>query len=298
MKEDFIKKILITTLLSATFLLSIAVKAEDKVFATYNGIPVKESQIMEQYKQILDMQPAYKNKKFSEFDRPFQEGLLRDFINTKLLEQEAINQKIEFTKEFEEKLANVKKQLLQQEIIDRQIKKELNDNLIDEEYKKLVESLKGKEEAKVAHILVDTEAKAKEVKKQLDEGAKFAVLAKKYSKDEDSKNRGGEIGYFMQGQMVPEFGKKAFSMKNNEISDPVKTQFGWHIIKLLIKRLVKIPTKEEAKQSITMKLSREIIMNYLSELSDKAKVELKLPEPEKKDEKPSVPTEPTEKEKK
>lgn len=270
------KKIL-TLILSASILSSAAYADEDKIIATYKGGEVKESQIMQQFKSALDMQPVNQGKKFSELDSNLQEALVKGYINVKLLEQEAINQKIETSKEFQEKLNNVKSQLLQQELVERHIKSMLTDKMIDEEYNKLVDSLKGKEEIKVSHILLDAEEKAKEVKKKLSKGAKFSDLAKESSLDDGSKATGGELGYIMKGQLVPEFEEKALSMKVNEISDPVKTQFGWHIIKVLDKRPAKIPTKEEAKQGINAKLSREIVEKYFTDLANKAEIKLNLP---------------------
>lgn len=270
------KKIL-TIILSASILSSAAYADEDKIIATYKGGEVKESQIMQQFKSALDMQPVNQGKKFSELDSNLQEALVKGYINVKLLEQEAINQKIETSKEFQEKLNNVKSQLLQQELVERHIKSMLTDKMIDEEYNKLVDSLKGKEEIKVSHILLDAEEKAKEVKKKLSKGAKFSDLAKESSLDDGSKATGGELGYIMKGQLVPEFEEKALSMKVNEISDPVKTQFGWHIIKVLDKRPAKIPTKEEAKQGINAKLSREIVEKYFTDLANKAEIKLNLP---------------------
>jgi peptidylprolyl isomerase/peptidyl-prolyl cis-trans isomerase C len=148
--------------------------------------------------------------------------------------------------------------------------------MVDDEYKALVDSLKGQEEVKTSHILVDTEEQAKEIKKKLNKGSNFADLVKEFSKDEGSKANGGEIGYVLKGQLVPEYEGKAFTLKKNEVSDPVKTQFGWHLIKMLDKRAVQIPTKEQAEQSIRNKLSKEIVEKYFTDLAEKAKIELKL----------------------
>ena len=129
--------------------------------------------------------------------------------------------------------------------------------------------MKGKEEVKASHILVDTEEKAKEAKKKLSKGSKFADVVKEFSNDQSTKASGGTLGYFIEGQLVPEFEKKAFSMKVGEISDPVKTQFGWHIIKVEDKRKVKAPSKEEAKQSVVSKLNRDALEKFFDELAKK-----------------------------
>lgn len=254
---------------------------EDRVVATYKGGEVHESQIIQQFKSALDMQPANKDKKFSEFEPALQEALVRGFVNMQLLNKEAKDRDIENSKEFQEKLNNVKTQLIQQELIERQVKATVTDAMIDAEYQKMVSNLKGQEEIKVSHILVDSEEKAKKIKKELSKGAKFATLAKESSMDEGSKANNGEIGYVLKGQLVPEFENKAFSMKVKEISDPVKTQFGWHVIQVLDKRPAQVPTAESEKPNIKAKLSREVIEKYFADLSSKAEVTLSLPKSEK-----------------
>jgi parvulin-like peptidyl-prolyl isomerase len=263
--------------LSATLLSSpIAFAADGKVIASYTGGDVTDVEVMDQFKPVLEMQPENKGKTFSQLEKNIQEALVKGYINIKLIDQEAKRLGIRDSKEFKEKMANVEQQMIQQELIERHLKSALTDKMIDDEYTEMTKTFKGAEEVKTSHILVDTEEKAKEIKKKLNKGGDFAALVQEFSKDEGSKVNGGEIGYAMKGQLVPEYETKAFSMKKNEISDPVKTQFGWHIIKLLDKRAAKVPTKEQALPGIKNKLSREIIEKYFKELSDKAHIEMKL----------------------
>ena len=269
-------KRLATVFLSATLLSSTVLAADNKVVATYTGGNVTADQVMEQFNPVLAMQPESKGKSFSELDKNVQEVLVKGYINSKLLEQEADKLKIRDSQEFKTKIKGIETQMIQQEILERQIKDKITDKMVEDEYKALTTNLKGQEEVKTSHILVDTEEKAKEIKKKLNKGTNFADLVKEFSKDEGSKANGGEIGYVLKGQLVPEYEEKAFSMKKNEVSDPVKTQFGWHIIKMLDKRGVQIPTKEQAEQSIKNKLSKDIVEKYFTELAAKAKIELKL----------------------
>lgn len=260
--------------LSATLLSSSAFAG--KVVATYTGGDVTEDQVMEQFKPVLSMQPENKDKKFTELEKNVQELLVRGYINSKLLEKEADKLKIRDSEEFKNKMKGIEMQMLQQDLIERQLKDKITDKMIDDEYKKMVAELKGQEEVKTSHILVDTEEKAKEIKKKLNKGSSFADLVKEFSKDEGSKANGGEIGYVTKGQLVPEYEEKAFAMKKNEISEPVKSQFGWHIIKMLDKRAVQVPTKEQAEPSIKNKLSRDVVEKYFADLAEQAKIELKL----------------------
>ncbi|WP_250311616.1 peptidylprolyl isomerase [Rickettsia endosymbiont of Oedothorax gibbosus] len=270
--------------LSASLLASSAFANEDKVVATYKGGEVKESQIMQQFQSSLDNQPSAKGKKFSDLNANIQEMLVRGYIDTKLLEQEAKNSNIESSKEFQAKLNIAKNQMVQQELMERYVKSHVDEKMINAEYDKLVASLKGKEEVKVSHILLATEKEAVNIKNRLNKGEKFAKLAKDLSKDEGSKENGGEIGYITSGQLVPEFENKALSMKVNEISSPVKTQFGWHIIMVLDKRPAQIPSKEEATANITNRLSRDAILKYVADLESKADVKIMLPQSQVTDE--------------
>lgn len=263
-------------ILSSALLISSAF-AKDEVVATFKGGDVKESQIVEYITPILAEQNV-QGKKFADFSPMDQENIVRMYVRTKVIEQEAKHQGIESSKAFQEKLNNIKTRLLSEELLSKQLENVVTDKMIDEEYNNMVTFLKGSNEIKVSHILVATEAEAKEIKAQLTKDPKkFAAIAKKSSKDESTKIKGGEIGYVTKGQLLPEFENAAMALKVGAISDPVQTQFGWHIIKVLDKRPVSIPSKEEARNSLTMKIKNEAAAKYIKELEDKYNVKVTLP---------------------
>lgn len=135
---------------------------------------------------------------------------------------------------------NIKTYLLTEKLLKDRVK--ITDDQIKEYFEANKESFAQKEQVEASHILVDDEKTAQEVKKKLDAGGDFAELAKEYSTDTSNADSGGKLGYFGKGEMVKEFDDKAFSMKKGEISEPVKTEFGYHIIK--------VTGKKEAKEAV------------------------------------------------
>lgn len=268
-------------LLSVSMLSSIAfADNSDRVVATYKNGEVRESQIMKEFKPQLNLPSGETIKNFDDFPPQDQDKLIRIYVNNILLKEEVAKSNITSSKEFQEKLENAKNQLAQKELLENYVKSNLTDKMFDDEYNKYVTSLKGKEQIKVAHILVKSEKEASDLKNKLNKGADFAKLAGESSLDKASATNGGVIGYILlnqPGQLVPEFEKKAFALKVNEVSTPVKTDYGWHIIKVLEKKPVPIPTKEEAKMTIDNVLAAEILKKYISDLEAKADLKIMLP---------------------
>ena len=268
-------------LLSVSMLSSIAfADNSDRVVATYTGGEVRESQIMKEFKPQLNLPSGETIKNFDDFPPQDQDKLIRIYISNILLKKEVEKSNITSSKEFQEKLENAKNQLAQKELLENYVKSNLTDKMFDDEYNKYVTSLKGKEQIKVAHILVKSEKEANDLKNKLNKGADFAKLAGESSLDKASAANGGVIGYILlnqPGQLVPEFENKAFALKVNEVSTPVKTDYGWHIIKVLEKKSVPIPTKEEAKMTIENVLAAEILKKYISDLEAKADLKIMLP---------------------
>ncbi|MED1864681.1 peptidylprolyl isomerase [Fictibacillus nanhaiensis] len=162
----------------------------------------------------------------------------------------------------------------------------------EDEMKKTFDE-KYKTEVKASHILVEDEKTAKEVQKKLNEGGDFAKLAEEYSKDPGSKSKGGDLGFFGKGAMVPEFDKVAFTLEKGKTSELVKSDYGYHIIKVTDKRENKFEDKKEQIEQELKQQKAKPITEILESLKKKADVKVKDKElkekMEKKAEQPQMP---------
>jgi peptidyl-prolyl cis-trans isomerase C len=139
-------------------------------------------------------------------------------------------------------------------------------------YDEAVGQMSKEPEVRARHILVESEDEAKAVLAELKKGADFAELAKTKSKDPGSAD-GGDLGYFTKDQMVPEFSEVAFKMDKGALSDPVKSQFGWHIIKVEDKRAKPAPEFEKVKDQVETYVVRKAQAELVTKLREQAKVE-------------------------
>ncbi len=149
-----------------------------------------------------------------------------------------------------------------------------DDQEVREFYDKHSDEFKAGSEVRARHILVETGAEAEDILKRLKKGESFSELAKKLSKDKGSATKGGDLGFFGRGRMVPEFERVAFSLKPGEVSDPVKTRFGYHIIKVTDKKEGELGDFEKVKEAVQKRLKVEkqknVFESYIKNLKEKA----------------------------
>ena len=147
------------------------------------------------------------------------------------------------------RLAFDRNRLLMEALLQDAGKASLSDEAEHKVYEEAIKQMASEEEVHARHILLPTEDEAKAVLAELKKGADFAALAKEKSKDPGG-SEGGDLGYFTKDQMVPEFSAVAFKLGKGELSEPVKTQFGWHIIKVEDKRTKPTPSFDQVKAQI------------------------------------------------
>jgi len=153
------------------------------------------------------------------------------------------------------------------------VKAKVSDDVLKKKYDAFIKENPPQEEVRARHILLKTEKEANDALAELKKGADFAAVAKSKSTDGSARD-GGDLGYFSRGDMVAEFSDAAFAMKPGEVSKaPVKSQFGWHLIKVEDRRLSTAPSFEETKDQLRTEVSQEMAGELVEELRGKAKVE-------------------------
>ncbi|HEY3678854.1 MAG TPA: peptidylprolyl isomerase [Bradyrhizobium sp.] len=244
-----------------------SVRAEDTnpVLAKVNGAEIRQSDMAiaeeELGPSLEKMDPATRH-----------ENLLAFLIDMKIVSKAAEDKKVGDSDEFKRRLAFARNRLLMDQLLANEGKAATTDEAMKKVYDDAAKQIAGEQEVRARHILVETEDEAKAVKAELDKGADFAELAKKKSKDPGASD-GGDLGFFTKDQMVPEFSAVAFSLEPGKISDPVKSQFGWHIIKVEEKRNRKPPEFDQVKPQIETYVTRKAQADYVAKLREGAKIE-------------------------
>src|SRR5215469_11152020 len=239
--------------------------ASDPVIARVNGVDITQGDLaLAEEDMGADMQATSPEAK--------REHLISYLADIIMVTQAADQKKLADNPDFKRRLAFLRNKLLMGFELQEEAKAALTDEALHQTYDEAVKSQGGQEEVRARHILVEAEDEAKAILDQLKGGADFATLAKEKSKDPGSAE-GGDLGYFAKEQMVPEFAEVAFKMYPGQLSNPVKTQFGWHIIKLEDRRTKQPPEFEKVKPQIENFLARKAQTEFISNLRKTAKVE-------------------------
>ena len=240
---------------------------EDPVVANVNGIDILRSEI-DEARLLLP-------ERFRQVPVEDVFGMLvNTLVDSKLVAAEARKVNLHKDAKVVKQMARIEEQILGRAFLVAYIEQRITDEALQEQYQKMIKEAAVKEEVSARHILLETEAQALEVVKELEGGTDFAELAKTRSKGPSGPN-GGDLGFFGEGQMVPAFSKAAFAMKPGETTkEPVQTQFGWHVIKVDDRRTTQPPKLEEVAQELRQAVSREIVTAYLQELRKSATVKL------------------------
>jgi peptidyl-prolyl cis-trans isomerase C len=199
--------------------------------------------------------------------------LLDRMIDGMLVTEAGRKEDLEQSPEVQRRLKLFEDRLIQQAYIEQILKGAETEDKLKAGYQKFIQQKPAREEVHARHILVKTEAEAQSVIDQLNKGADFATLAKKYSTDPGAAS-GGDLGYFGRDDMVPAFAAAAFALQPGQYTKtPVKTEFGWHVILVEDRRTKQPPTFEEAREQVSRLLARDIVEAKVKELRGEAKIE-------------------------
>jgi peptidyl-prolyl cis-trans isomerase C len=238
----------------------------DTVVARVNGQPITEADIA-----IAEADPALSLPGVSEAQK--RDLLIGYLVDLKIGARVADAAKTGEGADFARRLAYFRDKLLLDDYLEAEVKKAVTPDAARKLYDDAVKGMKPEEEVRARHILVESEDEAKKALARVRGGEDFAKVAAELSKDPGSKTDGGDLGFFTQDRMVAPFAEAAFKLEPGKISEPVKSQFGWHVIKVEEKRTKPIPAFEEMREQIDTYLARKAQQDVILRLRQDAKVE-------------------------
>jgi peptidyl-prolyl cis-trans isomerase C len=244
-----------------------AFAADDPVVARINGGEVHRSDVMRE----MDMLGPQAQQVPPQMLYP---QVLQRMVAAKLVSAKGYEQKLQNDPEVKAKMKDAEMQIVAETYVHRTVQPKITDAKIKARYDELASKYKPQDEVRARHILVKTEDEANDLIKQIKGGADFAKLASDKSEDKGSAKSGGDLNYFAHDAMVKPFADAAFAMKVGEVGDkPVKTEFGYHVIKVEDKRKSSAPPLAEVKDQIVNRLGQEETDALVKGLEAKAKIE-------------------------
>ncbi|WP_170342723.1 peptidylprolyl isomerase [Ruegeria arenilitoris] len=250
--------------LAAMMALPVAAETEpsaDTVVARVNGDEITLGHVIA---TAAGLPPQYQQ---------LEDEVLYQFIVEQLIQQQLLSQEQdELTRLNALMLTNEERSLKAVQTVNQITDAQVTDDAIQAAYDAQFADFQGEDEFNASHILVATEDEAKEIKAQLDDGADFAELAKEKSTGPSGPN-GGALGWFGKGQMVPEFEQAVIGLEKGQVSDPVQTQFGWHVVILNDKRKSEAPEFAAVRDELAQSVRQEAIQAKIDELTQAGSVE-------------------------
>jgi peptidyl-prolyl cis-trans isomerase C len=238
-----------------------------KVVAKVNGVTITEEDVklaLEELGSTLPQQMDEKQRRDYAIDY---------LVDLKIVAAAADRENIGETADFKRRMDQTRDRLLMESLLTREGDKGATDEAIRKFYDDTVKTLKPTVEVKARHILVEKEEEAKAAIERIRKGEDFAKLASELSKDPGSGKEGGDLGWFEKERMVPEFGEAAFKLEKGQVSEIVKTQFGFHIIKLDDRREKAPPAFDSVKEQLKRYMVQKSQQDFVLKLREGAKIE-------------------------
>jgi peptidyl-prolyl cis-trans isomerase C len=250
--------------------------AKDPVVAKVNGVEIHQSDLDAVEAEAGQIPPMNENQK-----KDYLVTFMTDMI---VVSKAAQEQKLDATPDFAKRLQFNRNKLLMSALLEKVGKEALTEQEMRKVYEDAIKQVPAEEEVHARHILIRAAAgddkaskaaedKIKAVIVRLNKGEDFTKVATEVTEDPSGKANGGDLGYFSKEQMVPEFADVAFKLDKGKISEPVKTQFGWHVIKVEDKRQKPPPSYNDVKPQIEAFVARKAQAELVTKLRESAKVE-------------------------
>jgi peptidyl-prolyl cis-trans isomerase C len=250
-------------------LVPLAAAADDAVVARVNGHEIKQSD--------LDFAATEIGPRLATIRPDDRRRILLQFvIENELMAGAGEKEKLDQTDTFPARVKYHTRRALRDAFYDSGIAGAVSDADAKQIYDEKISKMKPEQEVHARHILVETKEEAEEVIKRLKNGEDFAKVADEKSKDTNAK--GGDLGFFTRGQMLKPFEDAAFALEPGQISEPVQTQFGWHVIKVEEKRDQSLPSYDEVKEAIMAQLIQQKAQQVVTNLRDSATIDIVDPE--------------------
>lgn len=241
--------------------------AADDVVARVNGAAITEADLTNAEGELgeqLQRVPEEQRRRV----------LVEFVIETQLMANAAVSENLDEDEVLAERMKYLRRWALRDLYFERHVTDAITEDEARELYDERIGKVEPQAEIKARHIMVETEAEAREVIEKLAHGSDFAELAKEVSKDPGSAERGGDLGYFSAGRMVAEFEEAAFALEIGGISEPVESQFGWHVIQVEDKREQELASFDSVKTQLMAALVQQKMRAVLQDLREDADVEI------------------------
>ncbi|MCP5084054.1 MAG: hypothetical protein GY948_20385 [Alphaproteobacteria bacterium] len=243
----------------------VSAQEKDPVVLTVNGQKIRASEISFAKDEILPHLGGLPPKARYPF-------IVDYLIERHLLAQAAVRDKINKTDAYRKRLRYYQVKALREAYFATALRPKVTEEKIREVYDKEKSSSKVRKRARAQHILVATQKEADEIYAKIKKGGDFSQLARDHSTDEVAA-KGGDLGFFFAEEMVPEFSKVVFDLKKNEVGGPIKTKFGWHIVKLLNMQSIGPRKFEDVQEGIQAILLRELVQGEVAQYKKQSKIE-------------------------
>ncbi|NNF78957.1 MAG: hypothetical protein HKN05_13095 [Rhizobiales bacterium] len=243
----------------------VSAQEKDPVVLTVNGQEIRASEISFAKDEILPHLGGLPPKARYPF-------IVDYLIERHLLAQAAVRDKINKTDAYRKRLRYYQVKALREAYFATALRPKVTEEKIREVYNKEKSTSKVRKRARAQHILVATQKEADEIYAKIKKGEDFSQLARDHSTDEVAA-KGGDLGFFFAEEMVPEFSEVVFNLKKNEVGGPVKTKFGWHIVKLLNMQSIGPRKFEDVQEGIQAILLRELVQEEVAKYKKQSKIE-------------------------